>query len=198
MNSNVGKWDYIELDLKAQSDGNPFLDIHLEAEFSHSHRTVKVEGFYDGGDSYCIRFMPDMEGEWQYVTRSNLAALDGQRGSFLCIPASGDNHGPVRAVDRYHFAYADETPYHPVGTTCYVWNHQGDELEEQTLDTLKSAPFNKMRMCVFPKRFIFNNNEPPYYPFEGEVKQERDEALQNNHRAVSPPGSWDFDQFNYT
>ena len=30
----------------------------------------------------------------------------------------------------------------------------GDEMEEQTLETLKSAPFNKMRMCVFPKRLL--------------------------------------------
>jgi len=196
MNSNVGKWDYIELDLKAQSDGNPFLDIHLEAEFSHSHRTVKVEGFYDGGDSYCIRFMPDMEGEWQYVTQSNLAALDGQSGSFECMPASGDNHGPVHVVDRYHFAYADGTPYHPVGTTCYVWNHQGEVLEQQTLDTLKQAPFNKMRMCVFPKRYVFNKNEPPCYPFEGDVKQEWDESLLDNYKTQAPPDFWDFTRFN--
>ena len=82
-------------------------------------------------------------------------------------------------VDACHFAYQDGTPYHPVGTTCYVWNHQGDALEEQTLATLKSAPFNKMRMCVFPKHYAFNNNEPPCYPFESEGK-----------------GSWDFDRFN--
>ncbi len=36
-------------------------------------------------------------------------------------------------------------PYHPVGTTCHVWHLQGDELEAQTLATLKTAPFNKLR-----------------------------------------------------
>jgi hypothetical protein len=30
---------------------------------------------------------------------------------------------------------------------------------------LREAPFNKMRMCVFPKSYAFNNNEPLYYPF---------------------------------
>ena len=179
MNNNVEKWDYIELDLKAQSEGNPFLDIHLEAEFSHGHRTVKVDGFYDGEDSYCIRFMPDMEGEWQYVTQSNLAALDGQSGSFVCTPASEGNHGPVRVRNVYHFAYADGTPYFQIGTTCYVWNHQGNVLEEQTLKTLKDAPFNKLRMCVFPKHYVYNANEPELYPFEG-----------------TPIKDWDFTRFN--
>jgi len=196
MSREVEKWDYIELEFQAQSGGNPFLDVGLEAEFSHGHRTVKVEGFYDGEDSYCVRFMPDTEGEWRYVTHSNLAALDGQSGSFTCIPPTRDNHGPVHVVDRYHFAYADGTPYHPVGTTCYVWNHQGDELEEKTLATLKSAPFNKMRMCVFPKRYVFNKNEPPCYPFAGEVKRKWDESLLDNYRTQPPPDFWDFNHFN--
>ena len=196
MSRTVEKWDYLEIELKAQTEGNPFLDVELQAEFSYAHRTVKVDGFYDGDDRYIVRFMPDTEGEWHYVTHSNVAALDGQSGFFVCTPAAGDNHGPVRVVDRYHFAYADGKPYHPVGTTCYVWNHQGDELEEKTLATLKSAPFNKMRMCVFPKRYIFNKNEPPCYPFEGEVKGEWDESLLDNYRTLPPPDYWDFTRFN--
>jgi hypothetical protein len=42
------------------------------------------------------------------------------------------------------FAYADASPFVPVGTTCYVWNLQGDAPEEQTLRTLERAPFNKL------------------------------------------------------
>jgi len=155
-----------------------------------------VMGFYDGEDVYKARFMPDMEGAWSFVTHSNLDALDGKRGEFTCTPSAGDNHGPVRVIDHYHFAYADGTPYHPVGTTCYVWNHQGDELEEQTLDTLKDAPFNKMRMCVFPKRYVFNYNEPPCYPFVGEVKREWDPSLLDNYKTQPPPDFWDFSRFN--
>ncbi|MCK4748361.1 MAG: DUF5605 domain-containing protein, partial [Bacteroidales bacterium] len=58
-----------------------------------------------------------------------------------------------------------------IGTTCYAWVHQTDVLQEQTLETLKETPFNKMRMCVFPKDYNYNKNEPPFYPFprnEGE------------------------------
>jgi hypothetical protein len=79
----------------------------------------------------------------------------------------------------FHFAYADGTPYRPIGTTCYAWTHQGEELEEQTLATLASSPFNKVRMCVFPKNYAFNSNEPPRYPYEG-----------------TAPDRWDFTRFN--
>ena len=41
---------YFELELKAQPSGNPFLDVTLEADFMHHHRTVRVAGFYDGDD----------------------------------------------------------------------------------------------------------------------------------------------------
>ena len=33
--------------------------------------------------------------------------------------------------------------------------------------TLKASPFNKVRMCVFPKWYDHNRKEPALYPFEG-------------------------------
>ena len=142
-----------------------FFDVTFGARLAYKHRVIDVDGFYDGDGKYKVRFMPDTEGEWSYTTRSNVAALDGKTDTFICTPASANNHGPVRVRNTYHFAYADGTPHFSVGTTCYVWNHQGDALEEQTLETLKTAPFNKMRMCVFPKHYTFNQNEPPYHAF---------------------------------
>ena len=196
MSNVVEKWDFFEATLHAQVPGNPYVDVVLEAEFKHKHRIVKVAGFCDGGGTFIVRLMPDMEGAWHYTTRSNIPALDGQHGDFTCIAPTGGNHGPVRVVDAYHFAYADGRPYHPVGTTCYVWNHQGDELEQQTLATLRDAPFNKMRMCVFPKRYVLNANEPPCYPFEGTVTHEWDPTLLDNYRTQAPPDFWDFTRFN--
>jgi hypothetical protein len=40
-----------------------------------------------------------------------------------------------------------------------------EELQERTLKTLKTAPFNKLRMSVFPKHYNYNKNEPSFYPF---------------------------------
>lgn len=74
-------------------------------------------------------------------------------------------HGMVKAVDT-HFEYEDGTLFFPFGTTIYALAHQSVELMEQTFETLKKSPFNKVRMCVFPKHYQYNNNEPRFYPFE--------------------------------
>jgi hypothetical protein len=73
----------------------------------------------------------------------------------------------VQVADKYHFSYADGTRYLPVGTTAYAWTHQDEEVEERTLKTLAAGPFNKLRMCVLPKSYTYNENEPPRYPFPG-------------------------------
>ena len=140
--------------------GDPF-GVAVKAQFTHEHRTVEVAGFYDGDGVYKVRFMPDAEGEWtwKFVDRT---------GSFVCSPAAKGNHGPVTVRSRFHFGYADGTRYCPFGTTCYAWTHQGDQLENATLATLKASPFNKIRMCVFPKWYAYNHGDPPLYPFPRE------------------------------
>jgi hypothetical protein len=163
--THVEQWGVFEVTLNGSAEGNPYLDVELTAQFTYKHRTIEVDGFYDGDGVYRIRFMPDTQGAWQYRTRSNRDELSGAEGTFMCVAPTQGNHGPVRVANTYHFAYADGTPYKQIGTTCYVWTHQGDELEQQTLETLRSAPFNKMRMCIFPKHYAFNENEPERYPF---------------------------------
>ncbi len=168
----VEQWDIFEVVLNGPSNENPFTDITLQARFQYKHRTIEVAGFYDGEGIYRIRFMPDTPGLWAYHTQSNHTLLDGHTGTFVCNEATSEgNHGPVGIHDSYHFHYADGTAYFPFGTTCYAWTHQGDELEELTLHTLKTSPFNKLRMCIFPKHYDFNHNEPVYHPFEGSLEQ---------------------------
>ena len=177
---NVERWDRFEITLKAAVTGNPYVGPGLRADFTMEHRTVTVDGFYDGDGTWRIRFMPDATGDWSYVTHSEIPALNGKTGQFTCVKPSSGNHGPVSVSHVYHFAYADGTPYDELGTTSYAWVHQGDALEEQTLATLKSAPFNKMRMCIFPKNYDYNKNEPQYYPFP------RDAAGNNDLTRFNP------------
>jgi len=140
--------------------------VELTAAFSRGRRTVEVAGFYDGDGVYRVRFMPDATGLWRFRTHANRPALDGVEGAFECSPPGPDNHGPVLVSDAYHFAYADGAPHVNVGTTSYGWIHQEEALIEQTLATLRDAPFNKVRMCVFPKCYKYTQNEPQYHPFE--------------------------------
>ena len=160
----VERWGIFEVSLNGPRDGNPFVDVKVSAEFRHQHRTIEVEGFYDGNGVYKIRFSPDAEGEWTYTLHAN-TAINAETAPFLCTRPSANNHGPVSVRNTFHFGYADGKPYFPFGTTCYAWTHQPDELQEQTLTTLRTAPFNKMRMCVFPKWYTYNRAEPRLFPF---------------------------------
>lgn len=161
----VEQWGIFELRVPGPVDGNPFDDVGLEAEFRQGHHTIGVEGFYDGGGTHVVRFMPDRPGSWTYELSGHGIDLPSSSGSFDCRPAEGDNHGLVQVRDERRFAYADGSPYQPFGTTCYAWTHQPTDNQEKTLAALADGPFNKIRMCVFPKHYAFNEREPERFPF---------------------------------
>lgn len=97
------------------------------------------------------------------------SAVDGEvlTGEFQVTPAGEGNHGSIRVANTYHFAYEDGTPYYSIGTTCYVWDLQSDELIAQTLETLKNSAFNKIRFCVFPKHYDYNLGNRALIHMEG-------------------------------
>ena len=166
MTKTIEKWGVFEAVFAGPVDGNPFVDVKLDVEFALDNRKVSSPGFYDNDGVYRVRYMPDAEGEWTYRTRSNAPALDGLTGAFRCGPPGEENHGPVRVRNRHHFAHADGKPYFPFGTTCYAWTHQPLDMQRQTLETMRGSGFNKLRMAVFPKHYVFNENEPLYDVYE--------------------------------
>ncbi|MDR0812368.1 MAG: DUF5060 domain-containing protein [Paludibacter sp.] len=157
-------WDRFEISLKHKTSGNPF-NVKLSATFTNGNITQTVSGFYDGDDTYRIRFMPAETGEWRYITSSNAGAMNRQRGSFTAIPASADNHGIVQVDRMYHFKYSDGKQYYPFGTTSYAWTHADEATQDETVRVLAESGFNKIRMCVFPKGDAQYKKEPPYLPF---------------------------------
>jgi hypothetical protein len=149
--TRVERWGLYEIVLKGPAQGNPFDDVHIAATFACDGSEVLVPGFYDGEGVYRIRFSPPRLGRWTWRSRSNLELLDGKTGAVQCTEPTHANHGPVRVSrDGYHFAYADGTPFRQIGTTSYSWALQSDAKCAETLATLRTAPFNKLRMCVFP------------------------------------------------
>ena len=159
----------VDVALAGPNGGNPFLDVELSAHIAAPAASDvgehTVTGFYDGDGTYRVRFLPDVAGSYTVTTSSNARSLDGLVVSVEVGPARAEDHGPSR-VAGFGFRHADGTRCLPLGTTCYAWTHQGDQLEETTLRTLADAPWTKVRMCVFPKSMAYNTNEPERYPFE--------------------------------
>ncbi len=168
----IQQWDVFEIELKGPTEGNPYMDVKLEAVFSSDNESISVPGFYDGEGVYRVRFSPGKQGEWHWETKSNAEELSGEKGSFQCISAIDNNHGPLKVVNTFYLEYANGKPFYSIGTTAYQWTSVKQSIQEKTLETLADAPFNKIRMCVFPKSYIYGNQTEPWeYPF----KQENDQ-----------------------
>lgn len=157
------QWQRVEVVIDGPHHGNPFVDVDVRATFTSGGREVTVPGFYDGGGTYRIRFLPPEPGTWSFRTRSNARSLNGLVGTVEV--AASDRRGPVRVDGQYDFAYSDGTRFAPLGTTAYVWTLQDEALQEETLRSLEGAPFTKLRMGLFPKHFPYNANEPDRFPF---------------------------------
>lgn len=191
--STVEKWGLFEAAFEGKTAGNPFCDYTIHATFTGKSESVRVAGFYDGEGGYKVRFMPSFEGDYHYTVEGSFSDTRYE-GQFTVTAPTEGNHGPVKVANTYHFAYADGTPYYSIGTTCYVWELQSDELIAQTLASLQQAGFNKIRFCLWPKHYDYNLGEPRSYPYEGTPMDSRVLTKENfqQYTGRTEGNHWDF------
>ncbi|MBQ7981828.1 MAG: DUF5605 domain-containing protein, partial [Oscillospiraceae bacterium] len=165
--------------------------------FQSKYENLTVNGFYDGDCIYKVLFMPSYEEDYSFTVSGTFSDTT-YSGSFTVTAPEKGNHGPVRVSDKFHFSYEDGTPYYCVGTTCYVWQLQSDELVSTTLETLKKSPFNKIRFCIFPKHYDYNLGEPRSYPYEGTPMDSSVLTKENfmEYTGKTEGNRWDFFCFN--
>ena len=162
----VEKWGIFEVSVHGPQDGNPFTERQFGAVFRGKSETVQVDGFYDGEGVYRVRFMPSFEGAYTYETRGNFPEAAGSGEFAVTAPAAG-NHGPMRVVNQYHFAYEDGTPYYSVARPAMPGRTSPRPSPAGYAPELDKGYFNKMRFCVFPKHYIHNFRDPETFPYEG-------------------------------
>lgn len=164
--TEVNRWDVFEISLEGPAQGNPFLEQRLQGIFTGKNESVVTEGFYDGKGIYRIRFMPSFSGRYSFILKGSFLETT-LSGRFVVNEAEAGNHGPVRTANTYHFSYEDGTAFHPVGTIAQGWHLKYDGDIAQSLQTLKSSGFNKVRFSIFPYHDEFNLDDPQYFPYEG-------------------------------
>jgi hypothetical protein len=132
----IVQWSIWERELTADRERTrPYLrpdEAPLTATFRHaaSGSRVTVEGFWDGGRTWRVRFAPGLAGAWEWETASDDPALAGQGGAFEVrapgpeeIAANPNLHGHVRvAPDGRHFVHADGAPFLLLGDTNWAMN----------------------------------------------------------------------------
>ena len=158
------RFEMLELSFTAPAPTGSQVAIDLRGEFTLAGKTTAVKGFYAGNDTYKVRFLPEAEGECAYVVQGSCLPAP-QTGTLTIAPADAGRHGPVRA-EGTHLKCADGTWFYSFGTTIYALAHQPKALIDETMRSLAAAPFNKVRMCVFPKHYNYNHNEPDHFAFE--------------------------------
>lgn len=204
----IEKWGLFEVRVSGKSTGNPFEECEIYATFNSENEQKKIKGFYDGNGEYVVRFMPSFEGKYNFELSGNFSekiegvagvslALNNLQGEFEVTENSLENHGPLMIKDTYHFSYMDGTPYYSLGTTCYAFVQQKDEMVEQTLDTLSKSGFNKIRFCIFPKHYDYNYEDPMTFPYVGTPC---DNSTLNRQTMFAfmedkSSNSWDFKRF---
>ena len=130
----------IELAFTSESEyENPLYDLRqFTATFtSPTDRTYTVDGFWDGGQEYRVRFRPDEVGEWSWTTTAsdeNNGGLHQRTGNFEVVRGDSENplyaHGPVTArKGDYYLLHEDGTPF--FWTACTAWNGANKSTEEE-------------------------------------------------------------------
>ncbi|MGI6106344.1 MAG: DUF5605 domain-containing protein [Lachnospiraceae bacterium] len=157
----IRQYETMELDYEGPSPKGSEASVDVTAEFAHGGKTVSVKGFYRGKGRYSVRFLPEEAGDYSVKVSGAVSA----KQTFTAEPADPKHHGIVRP-DGVHIRHEDGTWITTYGTTVYALAHQNKALIDETIQTLKYSPFNKVRMCVFPKHYRYNHNEPDYYPFK--------------------------------
>lgn len=123
----VDLWGRWEKEFAAEK-GTGLSTISFTVTFSGPNEARRrVDGFWDGGETFRVRFMPTATGTWKFLSRSEprVAGLDGVTGSFECTPAEAESpfsrHGRVEVSENgRHFQHTDGTPFFWLVDTA--WN----------------------------------------------------------------------------
>lgn len=154
----VGQWARYERGFASgRSYDNPLYDVtQFVVEFtSPTGRVKRVNGFWDGGRDWRVRFCPDEVGTWTFVSQCSDKAnggLHGVKGSFECAPQDSRlaiyaRGSLVRPKGAYHLAHSDGTPF--FWCACTAWNGALKSTEQEWATYLKDRVANGYTVIQF-------------------------------------------------
>lgn len=149
------QWEKLELAFTSEGTfENPLYELNeFYAIFtSPTGKSKKINGFWDGGKDFKIRFSPDELGPWTFQTHSSDKGLDKQTGKFECSPPTSKlpiyQKGAIkRSKGDYHLSYADGTPF--FFTACTAWNGPLKSTKEEWEQYLSHRARNNYNVIQF-------------------------------------------------
>ena len=92
----VHPWREVEIALSAtRAYPNPYADVEVWADFTHQDgATLRRPAFWDGEQSWKIRFAAPLPGRWTWTSTSSAddTGLSGQSGAIVCQATSNRRH----------------------------------------------------------------------------------------------------------
>jgi hypothetical protein len=173
LNFTVQCWNPIDIQLNAASNySTPYIDVDdLSATFiSPTGISMTMPGFWDGGQTWKIRFSPNLVGIWTYKTNSNDVGLNNQTGFITCTPYTDTlpiyQHGFIKpSANNRYLTYADGKPFYWLGDTHWS-GFGGAERFNESNDVRFSSMFKGMidrrieqGFTVWKVETFANNNE---------------------------------------
>jgi hypothetical protein len=131
----VPQWGLFEKRLtstNSYTNAQKYGTVTLSAVFTGPTESYTIQGFWDGGNDWKIRFMPTEAGFWSYVINSadsqlNNASNDGSFTAVAPTLAEIEANANLRGRIEIHsnnrkFQYADGTPFFWMGNTMWAAN----------------------------------------------------------------------------
>lgn len=181
------KWTVLDIPFTPKATLDNPLDVNFGAEITHEDgQTMTIPGFYNGDNTWVLRFAPPEEGQWVYLTYSTIPSLAGQQGLITAqANTKPDEHGPIviSKDNPQRFAYADGTPYLLTAFEldwlfALDWdNPTGIPKSREIIKEIKQNGFNQVVMNVYAYdagwgerdkiRAEHNYAKPKVFPFGG-------------------------------
>jgi hypothetical protein len=127
----VKQWLINDLAFAASEDLD-WNSFPLTVTFRSGSEILTLDGYWDGGRTWRVRFALPRPGAWEWTATSPDGGLDGRSGAVYCEPATGADvtgnpnyRGHLRvSEDGHFFTYADGTPFLYLGDTCWHMNEE--------------------------------------------------------------------------
>jgi len=181
------QWETATFEFSVKRKVQEPFDVKFGAVLRHTDGyTMDVPGFYNGNNSWLIRFNPQLTGEWNYLTYSQNQELSGKSGQLLVTESKdASQHGPITISqdDPSKFIYADGTPYFLLAFELdWLFALDAENPDDipkarQIINQVKENGFNQIVMNVYaydagwgekdkipPK---YNFAQPKVFPFLG-------------------------------
>lgn len=164
-------WAKYEIELiSAKTYKNPLYDVKdFSVTFTAPSGQIKtVRGFWDGGKSWKIRFLPDEIGKWSWKTACSDSENEGlheQSGTFDCVKNYDETdfieHGTIiHQPGKYYLSHADGKPF--FWLACTAWNgalKSSDEEWKHYLNQRKKNHYNTIQFVTTEWRGCDKNAE---------------------------------------